>query len=294
PGGEAGIRVVRAERRPRRLGDARREASLGSWYRDAALHSGWDDAEARRLEGLDLLVYASRLIGAETSLVVWGGGNTSIKTLERDHRGREVQVLRVKGSGSDLKSVQRKDFPGVRMDDILALLERDDMGDTEMVSYLAHGLRRHPDATALVLERHGTITWGATVRDAYDATLELVTRAEEAIAARKRGRRVFGGPRVPMREGAARRAAALAAAPRLRGALSRTRRVIVTFDDSPPILEFVSSAHGPRLSQIGPATPDHTIYTKRLPCVVALEGRETGESLVAAIEEAVERFVADD
>src|SRR2546422_6949843 len=68
-----------------------------------------------------------------------------------------------------------------------------------------------------------------------------------------------------MREGAARRAAALAAAPRLRGALSRTRRVIVTFDDSPPILEFVSSAHGPRLSQIGPATPDHTIYTKRLP-----------------------------
>ena len=329
------------------------------------MHSRWDDAEARRLEGLDLLVYASRLIGAETSLVVWGGGNTSIKTLERDHRGREVQVLRVKGSGSDLKSVQRKDFPGVRMDDILALLERDDMGDTEMVSYLAHGLldsggtrpsietllhgflpshavihthadaivsltnndhhrdvfaevygkdvitlpyrrpgfrisrdvadalRRHPDATALVLERHGTITWGATVRDAYDATLELVTRAEEAIAARKRGRRVFGGPRVPMREGAARRAAALAAAPRLRGALSRTRRVIVTFDDSPPILEFVSSAHGPRLSQIGPATPDHTIYTKRLPCVVALEGRETGESLVAAIEEAVERFVAD-
>src|SRR5207247_763189 len=100
--GRVGIMVVRAERRPRRLGDARREASLGSWYRDAAMHSRWDDAEARRLEGLDLLVYASRLIGAETSLVVWGGGNTSIKTIERDHRGREVQVLRVKGSGSDL------------------------------------------------------------------------------------------------------------------------------------------------------------------------------------------------
>src|SRR5439155_15532843 len=28
---ESGIMVVRAERRPRRLGDARREASLGSW-----------------------------------------------------------------------------------------------------------------------------------------------------------------------------------------------------------------------------------------------------------------------
>src|SRR5439155_16645938 len=72
-----------------------------------------------------------------------------------------------------------------------------------------------------------------------------------------------------------------------------TRGVLVTFAAWLPLLESVPSAQGPRLSQIGPATPDHTIYTKRLPCVVALEGRETGESLVAAIEEAVERFVAD-
>src|SRR5215813_798870 len=104
------------------------------------MRSRWDDATAAGLDELDLLVYASRQVGAETSLVVWGGGNTSIKTTERDHRGREVPVLRVKGSGSDLKSVQRKDFPGVRMDDVLALLDRQDMGDQEMVSYLAHGL----------------------------------------------------------------------------------------------------------------------------------------------------------
>src|SRR5437763_15918356 len=104
------------------------------------MKSRWNDAEAAKLEGLDLLVYASRLVGAETSLVVWGGGNTSIKTVERDHRGRAIPVLRVKGSGSDLKSVQRKDFPGVRMDDIRALLERQDMGDQEMVGYLAHAL----------------------------------------------------------------------------------------------------------------------------------------------------------
>src|SRR5947209_20201916 len=104
------------------------------------MNSRWDAAAAKKLDGLDLLVYASRLIGAETSLVVWGGGNTSIKTTERDHRGREVRVLRVKGSGSDLKSIQKKDFPGVRLDDIEALLDRQDMGDQEMVNYLAHGL----------------------------------------------------------------------------------------------------------------------------------------------------------
>jgi len=154
-------------------------------------------------------------------------------------------------------------------------------------------LRQDPEATALVLERHGTITWGATVREAYEATLELITRAEAAIAERSQNRRVFGGPRVPLPGGAAGREAALLAAPRLRGVLSRRRRVIVAFDESPSVLEFVSSVDGPRLSQIGPATPDHTIYTKRLPCVVALEGAPTGEALVASIVRSVERFVAE-
>src|SRR5207245_10303962 len=71
------------------------------------------------------------------------------------------------------------------------------------------------------------------------------------------------------------------------------RRVIATLDASTPRLELVSAGDGPRLSQIGPAPPDHTIYTKRLPCVVTLEGADTGEALVAAIERAVERFVAE-
>src|SRR5215475_8355932 len=104
------------------------------------MRSHWNDAEAKGLTDLDLLVYASRLVGAETSLVVWGGGNTSIKLTERDHRGRDIPVLRVKGSGSDLKSIQRKDFPGVRMDDILALLDRQDMEDQAMVDYFARAL----------------------------------------------------------------------------------------------------------------------------------------------------------
>ena len=330
------------------------------------MKSRWNDAEAATLEGLDLLVYASRLVGAETSLVVWGGGNTSIKTVERDHRGRPIPVLRVKGSGSDLKSVQRKDFPGVRMDDIRALLERHDMADQEMVGYLAHALQdpggvrpsietllhgfvdahavvhthadaivsltnndrprevlaavygkdvialdyrrpgfkisrevadaiaEHPEARALVLERHGTITWGAAVHDAYEATIELITRAEDAIAEKKRGRRVFGGPRMPVLDPAARRAAALALAPRLRGRLGHDRRVIVTFDDAGTVTEFTSSLEAPALSQVGPATPDHTIYTRRLPCFVPLErAPESAEALWSAVEGAIATFVRD-
>jgi rhamnulose-1-phosphate aldolase/alcohol dehydrogenase len=327
------------------------------------MRSRWNDSETRGLSDLHLLVYASRLVGAETSLVVWGGGNTSIKRSERDHRGREIPVLRVKGSGSDLKSIQGKDFPGVRMDDILALLDREDMGDQEMVSYLAHGLvepggprpsietllhgflpahavvhthadaivsltnndraaetlasiygkdvialayRRpgfriskdvgdaiatRPEAKALILERHGTITWGATVRDAYEATIELISRAEEAIAARRAGRRIFGAARVSVLDAQTRRSMAVTVAPRLRGCLSRPRRVILAFDDAPDVTEFASSALAPAVSQVGPATPDHTIFTKRVACLtdVAPEPAALGQ----AIEESVARYAED-
>ncbi len=333
------------------------------WW--GAMRSRWNEAEAAALSGVDLLVYASRLVGAESSLVVWGGGNTSIKVIERDHRGREIPVLRVKGSGSDLKSIQRKDFPGVRMDDIRALLERQEMGDEAMVAYLAHTLQEpggvrpsietllhgfvdapvvihthadaivsltnndhapdvlagvygkdvialdyrrpgfrisrevadtivaNPEAKALLLSKHGTICWGASVREAYDATLELITRAEEAIAERRRGRRPFGGPRAPALDPPARRAAALDLAPRVRGRLARARRVIVAFDDTPAVTEFVSSVEAPALSQVGPATPDHTIYTKRLPCFVALNAAGDPAATWAATERSIDAFVAD-
>jgi rhamnose utilization protein RhaD (predicted bifunctional aldolase and dehydrogenase) len=138
------------------------------------MNARWSDAEAKGLDGLDLLVYGSRLIGAETSLVVWGGGNTSLKVEERDFRGRTARVLRVKGSGSDLKSVARKDFPGVRMDEILALLERSDMGDQEMVDYLAHSLQEmggsRPSIETLL---HGFLPHEAVIHTHADAIVSL-------------------------------------------------------------------------------------------------------------------------
>src|SRR5207244_1917539 len=120
----------------------------------------------------------------------------------------------------------------------------------------------------LVLAKHGTICWGATIKDAYEATIELITRAEDAIRERRHGRQVFGAPRVRVLEPAERRATALTLAPKLRGQLGRDKRVVLGFDDSDPVLEFVSSTDVPALSQVGPATPDHTIYTKRLPAFV--------------------------
>ncbi len=51
----------------------------------------WSEAEITGRSGLDLLVYQSRLIGSEPQLVLWGGGNTSLKLEERDYRGRPAR-----------------------------------------------------------------------------------------------------------------------------------------------------------------------------------------------------------
>jgi rhamnulose-1-phosphate aldolase/alcohol dehydrogenase len=329
------------------------------------MNSRWDDATAAALGGLDLLVYASRLIGAESSLVVWGGGNTSLKQTEADHRGRECRVLRVKGSGSDLKSIQKKDFPGVRMDDIEALLSREDMGDTEMVDYLRfalqdpggsrpsietllHGflpapavfhthadaivsltnnaradtvlrevfgdevvalpyrrpgfriskdvadtLATRPGLRAMLLQKHGTICWGASVKDAYLATIELISRAEEAIAHRAKGRTRFGGVAVTPPAEDERRRVALAVAPHLRGLVSRERRQVLYFDDAPDVLDFAASREADTLCRIGPATPDHTIYTKRLPCFVPVDRPGDPEAVKAALSAGIDRFVSE-
>ena len=96
----------------------------------------WSEEEAQGLSELDLLVYQSRLIGADPSLVVWGGGNTSIKVDQTDFRGRDTRAIIIKASGFDLKTIERRHFPGLRLDDVLTLFKRESMSDEEMVDYL--------------------------------------------------------------------------------------------------------------------------------------------------------------
>jgi rhamnose utilization protein RhaD (predicted bifunctional aldolase and dehydrogenase) len=87
---------------------------------------------------LERLVSRSRLLGAAPELVVHGGGNTSTKTVEPDHAGRSREVLRVKGSGTDLAAIDPDGFPGLFLDELLLLRDRAAMTDEEMVGYLAH------------------------------------------------------------------------------------------------------------------------------------------------------------
>src|SRR5436190_7784348 len=100
------------------------------------MQSLWRDDEARGLAPIDLLVFRSRLYGRDPALVLWGGGNTSLKQEETDFRGRPIAVLRIKGSGADLKSIEAADFPGLRLDDLLPLMDIAAMEDDAMVDWL--------------------------------------------------------------------------------------------------------------------------------------------------------------
>jgi rhamnulose-1-phosphate aldolase/alcohol dehydrogenase len=88
-------------------------------------------------DALEQLVLASHLLGANRAVSNFGGGNTSAKGTAVDHAGREQRVMWVKGSGSDLATMGREHFTGLRLDEVLPLMERDEMSDEEMVAHLA-------------------------------------------------------------------------------------------------------------------------------------------------------------
>lgn len=100
------------------------------------MQSLWNDQEAATF-GTDPLgqrVYTSRLLGRDTSLVLHGGGNTSVKVEEKDFFGDPVQLCYVKGSGWDLATIERAGFAPVRLDALFKMAELPSMTDSDMVT----------------------------------------------------------------------------------------------------------------------------------------------------------------
>ncbi len=99
------------------------------------MKSRWNDNNARAC-GDDLLrlrVYTSRLLGREASLVLHGGGNTSVKATVTDLFGDAIETLYVKGSGWDLASIEAAGFAPVRLDVLRRMAELETLSDTDMV-----------------------------------------------------------------------------------------------------------------------------------------------------------------
>src|ERR1700682_4071571 len=99
------------------------------------MHSRGNDSDAQQfgIHPLAQRVYTSRLLGQDHSLVLHGGGNTSVKIRERDIFGDEEDLLYVKGSGWDLESIEERGFAPVRLERVRRLAELDQLSDSRMV-----------------------------------------------------------------------------------------------------------------------------------------------------------------
>ena len=298
------------------------------------MKSLWNDAEAAKFGGpLGLRVYTSRLLGADKSLVLHGGGNTSVKISENDLFGEQQDVLYVKGSGWDLETIEPAGFTPVKLDYVRRLATLPALSDTQMVNELAtHSLRAgapapsvetilhailphkyvdhtHADAVlsvsnspdgdkrvrdiygdkvvvipyvmpgfdlaaycareypkqktkntvGMVLLSHGVFSFADGAKESYELMIELVSMAERYLAAKKAwsvGLPPVAGPAFKREEAA-----------RLRSDVSKAAGfpMLCRCNDAPHFLSFARHPDIARISQGGPATPDHVIRTKPVP-----------------------------
>ena len=132
---------------------------------------------------------------------------------------------------------------------------------------IRHTLARAPFATALVLMHHGLVTWGKTAREAYDATLALVNRAEASLAAsrvRKLQSPVSSTP-------ADRQQRYVALAPVIRSVLgprdvdALADRIVLDAELDAEALRAIDAPEGKRLALSPPIAPDYLIRSGKLP-----------------------------
>ncbi|MEX0683027.1 MAG: SDR family oxidoreductase [Dehalococcoidia bacterium] len=125
-------------------------------------------------------------------------------------------------------------------------------------------------AIGLAMEKHGLAVWGDTAKECYTNLVSVITRAEAYIAECAKGKRVFGAAVVPVLDEPRRRETAATLAPLIRGELARLGwRCVLAFDDSPELLETVSSEHFPDLASRGVMTPEHIMRAGRRPLVLS-------------------------
>jgi rhamnose utilization protein RhaD (predicted bifunctional aldolase and dehydrogenase)/NAD(P)-dependent dehydrogenase (short-subunit alcohol dehydrogenase family) len=298
------------------------------------MRSLWNDADAARHSGpLGPRVYTSRLLGSNRSLVLHGGGNTSVKLRQTNLFGESEDALYVKGSGWDLETIEAAGFTPVALDYVRRLARLPALSDPQMVNELnTHTLRAgapspsvetilhailphayvdhtHADAVlsvsnaprgeqrvrdiygnkvvvipyimagfdlaaycareftsqagpqtiGMVLLSHGVFSFGADARESYERMIRLVSMAEEHLTVKKAWNIALSAPKPA--------STSRATIAKLRRAISDLAGapMILRVSESPKFLSFAQHPQVERISQRGPATPDHVIRTKPLP-----------------------------
>lgn len=118
----------------------------------------WDAAVADTLIGRDEVIYRSHLVGADPALTKEGGGNFSAKGVAPDERGRPTAVLWMSAWGCDGAVTTAEDFPALRLDDLLPVLDGGPMDERAMVEHLvASGLENEQKRPGIETLTHAFI-----------------------------------------------------------------------------------------------------------------------------------------
>lgn len=122
---------------------------------------------------------------------------------------------------------------------------------------------------ALLLDKHGIVTWGDTAKESYDRMIDAVRKATAWLAQKRRHVVVSANDR-PL---AARRDELSHIAPTLRGVVAKASpgqdlRMVVLVSDHPDIYEIACSDELLAMVQRGPITPDHVIRVRPFPLVI--------------------------
>ncbi len=105
-------------------------------------------------------VYTSRLLGRDKTLVLHGGGNTSVKLTAKNVFGEDEDVLYVKGSGWDLESIEAAGFSPVRLDHLKRLAQLPALSDPAMVNELVtHSTRASAPVPSVEAILHAILPW---------------------------------------------------------------------------------------------------------------------------------------
>ena len=154
------------------------------------MKSLWSDAAAAQHSGpLGPRLYTSRLLGRDKSLVLHGGGNTSVKLREKNLFGEEEDVLYVKGSGWDLETIEAAGFTPVTLGYVRRLAGLASLSDPQMVNELnTHMLRAGAPSPSVETILHAILPHPYVDHTHADAVLS-VSNAPEG---EKRVREIYG------------------------------------------------------------------------------------------------------
>jgi rhamnose utilization protein RhaD (predicted bifunctional aldolase and dehydrogenase)/NAD(P)-dependent dehydrogenase (short-subunit alcohol dehydrogenase family) len=98
------------------------------------MQNRWNETHAAQCQSeLELRAYSSRLLGEDSSLVLAGGGNTSVKLSTKNTFGDRLEVLWVKGSGRSLKTVTPQGFAPVNLEHLQKLSSLETLSDSQMM-----------------------------------------------------------------------------------------------------------------------------------------------------------------